>query len=171
MTDLLTLVPPADSIPACHHCLAPFTPRKGSGGKPQKYCSEECRRAADAQRDQRGPTRSDETKPGAVEPPQAEIVQRAVDQCRGAIQRQLEERAALAPPPDSPEFDWINSPDIVLREQPETAVYFNPNGALVIRQRADWNEENDPFVFICPNNIEAFIDKLCDLIGIPSAGK
>ena len=34
----------------CHRCGAPFTPRTRSGGKPQQYCGEHCRRAADAER-------------------------------------------------------------------------------------------------------------------------
>ncbi len=99
---------------------------------------------------------------------QRKIVQGAIDQCRGAILRMQEEREAQTPPP---EFDWSDSENVVLHDQPETAVYFNPKGALVIRQRADWNEENDPFVYICPNNIAEFIDKLCDVVGIPSVGR
>jgi hypothetical protein len=42
-------------------------------------------------------------------------------------------------------FDWLNDNSVVLREQPETAVYFNADGALVIRQRAAWNQDDDPF--------------------------
>jgi hypothetical protein len=30
------------------HCRSPFEPRKGSGGKPQIYCSAECRKASRA---------------------------------------------------------------------------------------------------------------------------
>jgi len=71
--------------------------------------------------------------------------------------------------PDDSEFKW-NDRDIVLREQRETAIYWNPNGDLVIRQRADWNETDDPFLVIGANNVFEFIDKLCDVAGIPSAG-
>lgn len=34
----------------CRHCGDYFAPRHGSGGKPQKYCSEDCRRRADIER-------------------------------------------------------------------------------------------------------------------------
>ncbi|MDO8877209.1 MAG: hypothetical protein Q8M24_18565 [Pseudolabrys sp.] len=71
---------------------------------------------------------------------------------------------------DRLEFDWSTSPNIVIREQPATALYLNPEGSLVIRQKADWDREEDTFVYIAPNNIEAFIDELTDMVGIPSVG-
>src|SRR4051812_3423998 len=37
----------------CEHCGDAFKPRTGSGGKPQKFCSIDCRVAFHAQRDQR----------------------------------------------------------------------------------------------------------------------
>lgn len=47
MSDLATIAdtgntPPVD-LPTCDHCKTPFQPRRG--GKPQRFCSEECRRA------------------------------------------------------------------------------------------------------------------------------
>jgi hypothetical protein len=46
-----------DSAPKCEQCSEPFQPRKGSGGKRQRFCSEPCRRAFHAAADsQRGPT-------------------------------------------------------------------------------------------------------------------
>ena len=76
------------------------------------------------------------------------------------------------PEKDTPfgEFDWVNSSSVVLREQPETAVYFNPEGALVIRQRDPNSDMDDPFVYIQPNNQAAFLDALCDAMGVPSIG-
>src|SRR5688572_9198694 len=38
----------------CAHCGTEFEPRRGSGGRPQKYCSPECRAGAPRQRGQRG---------------------------------------------------------------------------------------------------------------------
>ncbi len=38
------------STTPCEKCGDRFTPRSGSGGRPQKFCTEECRRAADADR-------------------------------------------------------------------------------------------------------------------------
>lgn len=68
------------------------------------------------------------------------------------------------------EFDWLESKSVVIHEQPATAMYFNPGGHLVIRQKADWDREEDTFVYIAPNNIEAFIDELTEMVGIPSVG-
>jgi hypothetical protein len=59
----------------------------------------------------------------------------------------------------------------VLREQRQTAIYWNPDGDLVLRQRADWDEENDPYLVISANNLQDFIDAICDMAGIGSAGR
>jgi hypothetical protein len=68
-------------------------------------------------------------------------------------------------------FDWSGE-NVVIREQPAKAIYFNPEGALVIRQKAtDDYQIGDPFVYIGAGHIEAFLDKLCDLCGVPSVGK
>ena len=62
-----------------------------------------------------------------------------------------------------------NDDDVVLRGQPETAVYFNPYGALVIRQLG-WPDD-DSIVVISTECIDRFIDKLTDIVGIPSMGR
>src|SRR3954453_13463608 len=99
----------------CEHCGKPFTPRKGTGGKPQRFCSTECRLAfhADAQRGQHSPTCSAATTLAAPKVPS-------------------EAKAAQW---DDDGFDWFDhsseSP-VVLPEQQAVAVYFNRNGELVI---------------------------------------
>jgi hypothetical protein len=57
MTDLLENIA-ASLPPTCEQCGQAFEPRKGSGGKPQRFCRPDCRQAfhADGQRSQRGPT-------------------------------------------------------------------------------------------------------------------
>lgn len=179
--------------PTCEQCGEPFARRTGSGGKPQRFCSTDCRMAFHAQRPQRGATVAptlEKVEPSSIPEPTPhqrramliegvkdfdakfpqETAEAAVDRAiaEGKIKPYAEEGERCRSP--DPDFDWIKSPDVVLHEQPQTAIYFNPEGALVIRQRADWNEENDPFVYICPNNIMDFIDKLCDVAGIPSVG-
>ena len=74
-------------------------------------------------------------------------------------------------PADPPEFDWNCSDSIVLQEQPETAVYLNPQNVVVIRQRAPCWADEDSFVYIAPHNLMTLIDALCDLAGIPEVGK
>jgi hypothetical protein len=56
------------------------------------------------------------------------------------------------------EFDWRNDDSIILCEQPETAVYFNRQNSLVIRQRR-WPDE-DAFIYITEPHIDAFLDKI-----------
>jgi hypothetical protein len=137
------------SQPKCDQCGNPFEPRSNSGGKPQRFCSPECRAAFHSQH-QRGPTCSAPTLPAAVEEPKPKA-------------------APAAPLKDSEDFDWSDDSLVVIQEQRETAIYFNPAGGLVIRQRIDWEE--DVYVYINAPLIAAFIDKLCDIVGIPSTGR
>lgn len=43
-------LPPAVETKLCRECEKPFTPRSGSGGKPQVYCSDECKKLYDKRR-------------------------------------------------------------------------------------------------------------------------
>jgi len=70
------------------------------------------------------------------------------------------------PKPDD-RFDWSGD-SVVLEEQLRVAVYIGERGDLVIRQRADWNQDEDTVVLIAPQNIMEFVDKLTDVAGIPS---
>jgi len=133
---------------SCQHCGQRFTPR--IGGKPQLFCSVDCRRAFHdkPQRDNVHVSYSGSTTLPAV------------------IQPLVSENAPASPTTD---FDWSDVDAVVLAEQPETAVYWNPNGDLVIRQR-HWPDD-DSLIFISRTNVDEFVDKLCDVVGIPSVGK
>jgi hypothetical protein len=73
-----------------------------------------------------------------------------------AIKRAVEERED-----DEDWLWWSKNPElVVVPEQPETAIYKNVAGAIVIRQRAQWNEDVDPLVFITRDNVKAVIDRL-----------
>jgi hypothetical protein len=80
----------------------------------------------------------------------------------------------LVPPSAEPKqetkFDWLTDNSVVLQEQPQTAVYFNLTGALVIRQQVSCGLDDDTFIFIAPQSIAEFIDKLTDVAGVPSVG-
>jgi hypothetical protein len=71
--------------------------------------------------------------------------------------------------PEAKDFDWNDTESVVLHEQPATACYFNEDGGLVIRQRR-WPDD-DSWVVIAADQIDTFVDKLTDIIGIPSVGK
>ena len=66
------------------------------------------------------------------------------------------------------DFDWSDPESLVLSEQPETAIYWNPRGELVIRQRR-WPDD-DSILFISASNVGQFVDRLTDIVGIPSMG-
>lgn len=68
------------------------------------------------------------------------------------------ERAIAERGPDV--FDWCaGNPDVVISEQPQTAVYLNPYGAVVVLQEAR-DGQDDPFVYFQPSNIPALIKRL-----------
>jgi hypothetical protein len=84
-TKVAQLAPFSSDATKCAHCGKPFEPRKGSGGKAQKFCSPDCRRAfhADAQRGQRSPTCSAPIASPAVHQP---VVSKSGPRCLLAAQ-------------------------------------------------------------------------------------
>jgi len=132
----------------CEQCGNEFEPRNGSGGKPQRFCSTACRQAFHSQRSQRSPTCSAATLlPAVIEPPKPQ-------------------NAPQATPEPSEDFDWNKDDSVILHEQPATAVYFNKEGSLVIRQRR-WPDD-DSFIYIAESSIADFLDRLTDACGVPS---
>jgi hypothetical protein len=71
---------------------------------------------------------------------------------------------------DALDFDWSDGETLVFRRQLAVAVYRTPDGGLVIHQEPDWNEEDDTYIVISPENVGVFIDRLTDIAGIPSIG-
>lgn len=53
---------------------------------------------------------------------------------------------------------------VVLREQPATAIYWNENGAAVVRQERAWDEDSDTLIIIQPENVSAVARALLALI-------
>lgn len=64
---------------------------------------------------------------------------------------------------DKERFDWT-SDDIVVPEQKPIAVYWNPLGALVIRQQAGEYEREDPFVVIQSSHVPALLSRIEKLL-------
>jgi hypothetical protein len=65
------------------------------------------------------------------------------------------------------DFDWqkLSGDERVVNEARETAVYLNPQNDVVIRQRANWPDENeDPFLVIPLYRVQALIDRLDALL-------
>ena len=127
----------------CARCGKTFKPRSGSGGSPQRFCSQDCRLAfhSEGQRAQRRPACGDFPVVTVAAPGKS--------------------------PQNAPEqildFDWSDTESVVLTEQPETAVYWNPHGDLVIRQRR--RRDDDPIVIVTRSSLPQLIDKLTDMAG------
>jgi hypothetical protein len=68
------------------------------------------------------------------------------------------------------DFDWSGD-EVVLCEQRKTAVYWNKDGDLVIRQERTWDENDDPFMVIAASNVQEFLDAICDRLGIGGVGR
>jgi hypothetical protein len=56
------------------------------------------------------------------------------------------------------DFRWtVDNADVVLWEQPTTAVYRNSRNQIVVRQERDAQTEDDPYVVIAVHNVDALI--------------
>lgn len=72
--------------------------------------------------------------------------------------------------PNNVAFNWVDDDAVVLTEQPATAIFRNRENAIVIRQQASWDSEEDSFIFITEQNAMTFLDRLCDLLGVCEFG-
>jgi hypothetical protein len=124
----------------CERCSRPFTPRKGSGGKPQRYCSPECRKG---------------TIPNAPrsEVPNVQPTPKAAEDVRNGVGNDED---------DSDEFRW-NDEDIVVPCQPPIAIYRNPSGGIVIRQDQTAFYDNDHWIVVLPENLPRLIRRLQEI--------
>jgi hypothetical protein len=55
------------------------------------------------------------------------------------------------------DFNWNDEEAVAIPETAAVAVYMSDAGYLVVRQKADFNEEKDSVVFIHPRDIELFV--------------
>jgi hypothetical protein len=55
---------------------------------------------------------------------------------------------------------------VVLHRQAATAIYFNGDNSLVIKQEN--RPDDDHYIIVTESNIEAFLDRLTDICGVPS---
>jgi len=142
----------------CEECGNGFDARQHGGGKPQRFCSSTCRLNFHAK------ARKAESREGSGDMDAQRANVRPT--CSRAVV--VYEPPASAKPDAKPaaksEFDWNDSESVILKRQPATAVYWNAAGDLVIRQQC-WPED-DPVIVIAESNAQAFLDKLCDAMGI-----
>jgi hypothetical protein len=139
--------------PDCEQCGAPFEPRRGSGGKAQKFCSTECRMAFHSRTPERPVGQRRPTSTLGIELPAS----RPKPNCN--------DTGPYAGPsgsgPAERDFEWdADNVDIVIQHQPRTAIYLNPYNAVVIRQEGGPLEEDDPFLLFTADNLPALIRNL-----------
>ena len=132
---------------ACEQCHTTFSPR--TGGRPQRFCSVDCRRAFHDKPQRDNVHVASRGLPAVIDPP----------------------KAPASGPEAKSDFDWGADDSVVLHHQPAVAVYINQAGGLTIRQERSWDQDEDIIIAIAPENVGEFIDKLTDIVGIPSVGK
>lgn len=184
----------------CEQCNGQFIPRTGSGGRLQRFCSASCRQAfhadarqnLDAQRSQRSPTCNDGAENSDIPATESKATPAATAGVVGTVIRNGGGENFLIPEfdlrhvdqigremagetddkPQGVQFDWHLSRDsVVLPSQQAVAIYWNPDGDLVLRQEATWDRDDDDQIIIPIGSVGILIDRLCDMAGIPSAGK
>jgi len=123
---------------SCKYCGKDFEPRRGSGGKPQKFCSSKCRQAYHAEHEQQPPP------PVEKVPVKAPVISAPVED------------------EDSRDFTWSgrDAADVLIPHQPAIAVYFNPHGEVVIRQEGHFGPDEDQFIYLQIKNLDPLIAKL-----------
>jgi hypothetical protein len=80
-----------------------------------------------------------------------------------AAERQRRHRQRKREPEaESVDFTWDHDGFVVLKDQPATAIYFNPAGDLVIRQKCAWDQNEDSIIVIAAQNITPFLNGMRD---------
>jgi hypothetical protein len=93
-------------------------------------------------------------------------VQSAEETVDNAIAKGVVKLGAKCPPPpgviDEPEENYFlpESDSLVLPSQPAIAVYTNRYEQIVIRQEASAFQDEDHFVYICPQHLDTLIVRL-----------
>jgi hypothetical protein len=159
----------------CEHCGESFEPRKRSGGKPQRFCSTACRKAAHANvsnvpKIPGAHVGEDIGKDVGKTPNVGQSV--IADLVRAGAPAELVGRVANAfvpapaPAPkaedDCEEFCW-NDEDTVVPSQPAIAVYFNKYQDVVIRQEGLYGHDEDHWIYIKRQNLHLLIRRLLEI--------
>jgi hypothetical protein len=129
----------AENSADCEHCGVLFRPVRFE----QRFCSADCRKAFhNAHR------------------PASQASQEASQASQEASHETRLNDITLADAGNRPhEFDWHRDPDVVVPHQSAIAVYFNPHGAVVIRQAGQYPDD-DSWVVVRPENLSALIAAL-----------
>jgi hypothetical protein len=98
-----------------------------------------------------------------------EVIQETIDFSNSIIATGPQTYPVRSCPSQSLSFDWKQS-QIILEPVQMTGAYIdNETGELVIGQDGSLTRDDDVVIRIPADHIDKFIDRLCDVIGIPSA--
>jgi len=153
----------------CRHCHRPFTPR--APGKPQIFCSAECRRAF---HDEPRPTEGAAIKRGQTRT--LETLPPLPAQGNGTKNAPAASPAAWHPAPGSAAARHLgldrtteaaNERALVLAQREITIEHLDDTGEWVIRQKNP--PADDAEIFINDEAVNDFLENLTDAMGIVSA--
>jgi len=160
---LATIESSKQTSPYREHCGKDFVPRARSGGKRQRFCSRECRVGSHAVDRMNDEEKRSQPKSTEIREEEAEDEEEAPTKAPAVVPAKPSTGVDYV----ADDYEW-NAKEVVFEEQRRTAIYWNIHDDLVIRQLGA-AYENDPYVVICQNNLQGFIDRLCDMAGIASA--
>ncbi len=64
-------------------------------------------------------------------------------------------------------WSWTDDAgDVVVPDHPPVAVYVNPEAAVVVRQRAHWPDEDDPWIWFAPQHAPAIAAAILEAAGL-----
>lgn len=128
----------------CDSCGDSFSPRSQSGGKPQRYCSIECRRTADAKRKANAP----------ITPTRGQRAQRAAP----------ETPTTMPGATEGPFSEPTATKKTLLRAQDRITIEFDEaTGEWVLKQSCWWKDDVE--LRINEEHAQEFLDALCDAFG------
>jgi hypothetical protein len=145
--------------PSCERCQRPFQPRgSNSGGRPQRFCSPTCRKAANnSKRSQRLTAASQDVGLNSFE--NSQRLTGTPTSPSETLQR-IASVSPTPPAPKEPDFDWKDEDEVIIHDQPTVAVYLNTRNQVVIRSQGDGYWTEDQWVYISRPNLTALISRL-----------
>jgi hypothetical protein len=140
-----TELPEAPTKVRCEQCGSPFEPRNGSGGRPQKFCSEQCRRSFHSLRTPTPPTPD-------------------VGNCVGPNQIPDEKPPIIRSPKSPPALDPLDDAKcIVIENQLRVSVYLGKDNDVIIAEDGQYGRDDSCRICIAKHNLDLLIDRLEDI--------
>jgi hypothetical protein len=153
------------TVATCERCRQPFQPRGSShGGRPQRFCSPTCRKAANNSKRKQRLTASqngDDQRLTLNQNNNSERLKETTTSHMETLQQPTNVSATPRPEPKKPDFEWGHENEAVLiHDQPTIAVYAKIRDQVVIRSEGDGYWTEDQWVFISRVHLPVLISRL-----------